>query len=157
MEEGYSKNAPFSIEDLMHNNPVMNNTQTRKATWTMTGVSVVVKGKTMKIFINERCYVPFQLRGNMKMRLVKFKKCFIMDIIRIYMIKTKGLQKCSNSDILWTASIGWRLITGNGRGLQTASHINNRPFAPAATGSKSSIYEPLLYGNTSRHLRPTVK
>uniref|UniRef100_A0A0V0IJY4 Putative ovule protein n=1 Tax=Solanum chacoense TaxID=4108 RepID=A0A0V0IJY4_SOLCH len=82
-----------------------------KARWTMTGVSAVVKGKTMKIFINERCYVPFQLRGNMRMRLVKFKKCFIMDIIKIYMIKTKGLQKCSNSDILWTASIGWHLIT----------------------------------------------
>ncbi|KAH0710815.1 hypothetical protein KY290_012167 [Solanum tuberosum] len=44
---------------------------------------------------------------------------------------------------------------GNGRGLQTPSHINNRPLALAATGSKSSICEPLLYGNTSRHLRPT--
>ncbi|KAG5626138.1 hypothetical protein H5410_011356 [Solanum commersonii] len=48
-------------------------------------------------------------------------------------------------------------MQGNGRGLQTASHINNRPLAPAATGSKSSIYEPLSYGNTSQHLRPTVK
>lgn len=45
-----------------------------KAKWTMSGVLGVVKENTMKIFISDRCYVPFHFGGNMEIRLVKFMK-----------------------------------------------------------------------------------
>ncbi|KAH0688103.1 hypothetical protein KY284_018656 [Solanum tuberosum] len=46
---------------------------------------------------------------------------------------------------------------GNKRGLQTASHISHRPLAPAITRDQRATDEPLLYGDTSRHLGSAVK
>lgn len=46
---------------------------------------------------------------------------------------------------------------GSRRGLQTASHINHRPLAPAIPRDQRAIDEPLSYGDTSRHLGSAVK